>query len=775
VSEGAASAPAPSEPAWTRWLPLLLLPVSLLPDLAAAVPLRSYFFRDFTATFLPLRLFAARELREGRFPSWNPYLSEGSVQLPALYPLDLLHALWPSPVFVSWLLTLHLPLAALGGYWLARELGTTRVGAFAAGVVLSLGGFTLSCLNLYVFLQSLALAPFVAGLLRRAGNGGRRAVALSALLVALATTTLAVEFVAQAILLGIALAWLDAGRRGAARSVAGAALGLAVAGLPIAVLLGLLPETTRGAGLPADVALGNALHPVVLLQALMPRLFGLPQAPAEAWWGGRFFTKGTPYFLSVYCGPLVLALGGCGIASLGRRRALVLGCLGALGVWYAFGAAGGLAELARGLPLAGAFRFPSKALLLPQLVLAVAVAFGVGRLQKQRSALVAVSALTALLAGASLFIAAAVSAAPATLAAWAGVAGESLPAVEQAAWRDAALAVAVAAGAALIALLARRAAVSAPVAGVLIALLAAADLARAGAGINRQVAPAFFELSTPLSRLLSGAAARGRVFSYGVDRSPAFAGYVASAAPERTLGGFLAYRQVLGPYTNLIDGLPAAETKDLTAFAPRQRELDDTLLVPGRAADLVPWWRNAGVATVLSLDELRGRGLRPLGSAPAGPPGLEVRVYEVESVWPRAYVACRALAESSVEAAMLAPYAAGFDPSRDAVVSPPAVARCSSGTVRAGAASAGRSSWEAEADGAGVLVVRESWSRGWRASVDGEPVPLRRANGKHRAVAVPAGHHRIELWYEAPGLRGGALLSAVALLVAAAMLCRRRA
>ena len=114
-------------------------------------------------------------MREGRFALWNPLVFEGSFQLPAVYPPDLLHALWPSPVFVSWLLTLHLPLAALAAYWLARELGASRPGAFQSGAVYALGGFALSCLNLYVFLQALALAPFVAGLLRRAAlRGGRQ-------------------------------------------------------------------------------------------------------------------------------------------------------------------------------------------------------------------------------------------------------------------------------------------------------------------------------------------------------------------------------------------------------------------------------------------------------------------------------------------------------------------------------------------------------------------------------------------------------------------------
>ncbi len=173
--------PSAGESRLSRWLPLLLVPVALLTDLVAAVPRNAYFFRDSTVTFLPLRLFAARELREGRFPSWNPYVFEGTFQLPALYPPDLLHVLWPSPAFVSWLLTLHLPLAALSAFWLARELGASRPAAFLAGAAYALGGFALSCLNLYVFLQALAIAPLVAGTLRRAAVRGGRPVVVAGL------------------------------------------------------------------------------------------------------------------------------------------------------------------------------------------------------------------------------------------------------------------------------------------------------------------------------------------------------------------------------------------------------------------------------------------------------------------------------------------------------------------------------------------------------------------------------------------------------------------
>jgi hypothetical protein len=82
-----------------RWLPLLLVPTALLSDLGAALPQRTYFFRDFTVAFLPLRLFAARELREGRIATWNPLVFEGSFQLPALYPTPCGRALCSSRGF----------------------------------------------------------------------------------------------------------------------------------------------------------------------------------------------------------------------------------------------------------------------------------------------------------------------------------------------------------------------------------------------------------------------------------------------------------------------------------------------------------------------------------------------------------------------------------------------------------------------------------------------------------------------------------------------------
>jgi hypothetical protein len=55
----------------------------------------------------------------------------------------------------------------------------------------------------------------------------------------------------------------------------------------------------------------------------------------------------------------------------------------------------------------------------------------------------------------------------------------------------------------------------------------------------------------------------------------------------------------------------------------------------------------------------------------------------------------------------------------------------------------------------GLLLARESWSRGWHATSDGAPAPVHPAAGLFFAVPVEAGRHRIELRFEPPGLTLG--------------------
>ena len=87
----------------------------------------SFFLRDLSRQFLPLRLFVVEGLLAGEVRYWNPYSHEGEpLSLPPLsYPPDLLHVLAPDEAGVSLLLALHGPLAALLFLALARGLGAS--------------------------------------------------------------------------------------------------------------------------------------------------------------------------------------------------------------------------------------------------------------------------------------------------------------------------------------------------------------------------------------------------------------------------------------------------------------------------------------------------------------------------------------------------------------------------------------------------------------------------------------------------------------------------
>lgn len=58
-----------------------------------------------------------------------------------------------------------------------------------------------------------------------------------------------------------------------------------------------------------------------------------------------------------------------------------------------------------------------------------------------------------------------------------------------------------------------------------------------------------------------------------------------------------------------------------------------------------------------------------------------------------------------------------------------------------------------------------AYSKGWSATVDGEPVDIKRANTGFMAVELEPGHHDIKLTYRAPGLVEGLALTGVGFAV----------
>ncbi len=65
---------------------------------------------------------------------------------------------------------------------------------------------------------------------------------------------------------------------------------------------------------------------------------------------------------------------------------------------------------------------------------------------------------------------------------------------------------------------------------------------------------------------------------------------------------------------------------------------------------------------------------------------------------------------------------------------------------------------EVDVSAAGVYVVRRPWWPGWRAEMDGQPLPVVRSAGVQLAVVAP-GPGRLRLRYEPPGVAAGLLLA----------------
>jgi hypothetical protein len=713
-----------------RWAAAAVAVTAFLPFARGTLSGASLYFRDLTLYFFPLRRFALEGLRLGELRFWNPYVHEGvPLTLPPIgYPPDLLALAWPHEPMLSLLLALHVPLGALFFMVLARGLGLRLEAACGGALVYALGGFYLSTVNLYVYVQAAAWAPLVMlGLVRVLGGGSARALVATALAVGVSLTTTGVELVLQAVWAGLWLGWAWH-RPGRAELRAGAALalGASVASPVIVLVAGQIEGSARGQGFPADVVLAHSVHPFALVQTLVGGLFGNPSNLANEWWGQNFFPRGFPYVLSLYLGAAVLALALYGAAS-GRPHARRLALLGGLALVLALGRWGGLGWLVEHSGPLRAFRFPVKAFFTVHLTVSLLAALGLASLAERRR-VKALAALALVLGGLLATAPLLPRLIPAPLSAFAhaflppGFTEAARASIMTRVLGDAAIGGAVALGVGLLAVLVALGRLPAQRATWLSLALCAADLLRTGAGLNPMWPAGSFEPSPELAArlpLLRG----GRVFTCPIEDSPAYLAGRAARGPNHEAWTFALLRETLSPDCNVPLRVETALSPDLTMLVPVERLLTDAPGACRRLEGLLPQLRAAGVTTVLSLDPIDHSGLEasfmlaPLRLRPAA-----IHVYRLSDPLPR-------------------------------------LALAGPGRVDAVSRSADRLELLADADAATTLLVRDAWAPGWTARVDGEPVSL--VPQRHLAIPVPAGRHRVVLSYRPP--RFAAALACAAL------------
>jgi hypothetical protein len=149
-------------------------------------------------------------------------------------------------------------------------------------------------------------------------------------------------------------------------------------------------------------------------------------------------------------------------------------------------------------------------------------------------------------------------------------------------------------------------------------------------------------------------------------------------------------------------------------------------------------------------------------------------VHRLSHVAPRAWLVYQ-VEEAGDDAALSRLDAFDFDPSQVALVPPDASILVGGhppedeiGQIQVVHRTPGSTSLNISAPADSLLMLSEIYYPGWRAAVDGQIVPIVRADYILRGVPLPVGEHHVEVFYQPVTLIGGALISGVTCAAVAA-------
>jgi hypothetical protein len=659
---------------------------------------------DFRSYYLPNAQYAGERLSAGGWPLWNPHQGLGgpmlaTAQVGAFYPPNWLHAVLPSDRAFMVLAFLHLVFAACAAGLFVTAFGGAVAGALVGGFVYASSPNVIASIYSPPLLYAAAWAPLLLYGVDRIANG-----------------VTARRVVGLAVVVGMMLlvGWPYAFAMTAfAAALYGGAVLLARGvrerrfpwreGLALAVAVGAGCMLAAPQLLPTVELLGRscrALGSVVEGQAVF---VNRPHDPALIWRALlRFgYNDGAPGFVALAFAGLALVLPGAG-----RVRVAVLLVIGALALIVSFPLDAPLYGWLRKLPVLGDFRFPFRYRSLTNLTVAVAAGVGVAhvlRLFTARSRLRSAAVAVALIAFASTVT-----------------------------W----------------------------------------PLLHSTRPFPRSVGPA--------------ASIADELQASGVQLDEGGYQRIYWAELARKRGRDRSFDVVYD-----MEPMTLARTAEFVTFFETGRP--STLRTPphklggeSRDGDWVaaPFYGHLGIPKegdrARMLDLMSARWI----VTPAPPdwlddryrriskPDAELAVFENPHALARAYRVPGALpAPTRLGGALRGMLGKSFDPSQHVLLeSPPKrLLRSAAMKLRDPRASVsiehyGEESVVLRTNGArpGVVVLTDAWYPGWLATLDGEPVPLLRANVAFRGVAVPAGEHVVEMHYRPASQRHGLWLAFIA-------------
>jgi hypothetical protein len=746
-----------------------------------------FYYRDIHLQWVGQAEAFVRSVAEGSWPLWNrrwsfghPLLANPNNQL--VYPLTWLNLLMPPWHYYSLFVVVHFLLAGLGFFLAARRLGASGRAALLGAACWVASGPFVSLVNLWNHLSGAAWIPWAVWAADAAllSPSAPRILAWGA-----AVAAPVVCGSPESAVMGAAATLLVLARRAdevpVRRMVVSALLALAFA---VAVSAAQWVPSVELASRSmrsrfASQAAFWSIPPAALFQFILP--VWLDPLPLQDEVRAVLFDRREPFLHSVYLGAATVLF----VAAAGHARTRVAAATAAVAAASLLLALGRHAAPYRWLtelvPGVQSLRFPAKGLILFAFAWALLVAFGFDALRQRRPSRIRVPELLLALCTAALAGVAALASLGADT--WGtllvdpsytrrGVVASLVPLVGPLA-RAALLAT-------LLLILALRRGPASPARLAFMGFLAVADLLAAHRGRTPTTPSELYSLRPPGLRHLAGGAGR-RVYSYDYfNRASALAhlghrGYLLKMIREDwpvpwadafTLRVSL-YPSVLGYWG--IEG--AYQVDSLGLYSPEMNWLTHYVRVQEDQPVHLRLLRMGAVHRVVSLHpQPELEEVAVLDTAMLEP----VRIYAVPEPVPRAY-AVDGVRVADGDAAVRMTGDPAFDLHRE-VILPVGPARPSDPTfhseVRVTALRPDRTVLEATLSRPGHLVLVDTFDPGWRATVDGKPAALLRANVAFQAVPMAAGVHRVELMYRPGSVVWGVVITALAVVVALAVVLR---
>ena len=778
----------------------LLVALAVISAVTVAFYHRALFFgevlygRDLLTYVIPVRSVIRDAYLSGRLPLWNPYLFcgvplIGDITFAPLYPPSLLLLLFDTATALTLQVVAHHFWAALGMYLFLRRVGAGLPAALVAGLGFAFAGFPVSVDDNMLFLTSFTWTPWVLLALDRLIER-LTATRVAVLGLALAFQFLAgdVQWVYVSLFLYLAYLLLMAPRGTRVRAVGGFAgagvLALLLSGIQLLATMSVFSSSQRSGGLADFEAMRWSLHPLRLLELFLAGPFGT--VTGDDYWGRGLVDHETlvPFIYTAYIGAPLLLLA-C-FAWRKRRRLAVLCAVGVLlGLALALGdnfVAYGAARDA--LPLWSSFRYPQKTLALVVFAVSVLGGLGLEAIASDRWSSRAIKLGAYLTLAGAVVVAAVWGSIGAVDSAWVEwiarlrisdllEIGDVVEAVTVLYGSLGALAIRLLVLGLLLLLLSREGRLRRLAVSTLVLVVAADLLVSVGPTVRTTGAELFTEQSQ-IAEALFDAAEGDPVFRIYRDDS------LNAPSWDLTPSEFYEARRwwehdTLLANVGISAGLHYARGYGVVPSVDA-REMWRRLSRHGERALIL-----TGVRFVIAPFESPVFSDSPAFRTIWSNEPVGVTVYEYLGAVPPARIVYRADVVETSEEGLERLLAPDFDPRMSVVL-----------LARDAEPVAGSREWDSveitryeptavdvavEAPEDGYLLLSDTFHSDWHAEVNGDEVPILRANYDHRAVYVTAGSHEVRFRFRPASVRWGAALSGLGILVFIALLWlgRRRA